>query len=747
MGISKPFVSILVISSLILEYLSQGSAKAIGCPADKNACVYPIDDTNLQFLVRFDFQVTVHVDNQTKLAGDWASLIKVTINLPNGLSRTPEQLWNRSAETRTWVSETTDESDESIVNGVDFYAIVYRNVRFRPEHGFGKAVVTVSFMDVTTVVSYTIRQVSKRRARNVILLVGDGMSLPMISAARLVSRGMQGGKYKDKMNVHKMPYFGMQNPSSLESIIPDGASSATAINTGHKTSSNAINVYDDGSDDPNEQPKMETLAEHIKIRFNMSVGVVTTAEIQDASASAVWAHTRQSSEKAGITAQAVERCDDCKRVVMPDVLMGGGGRYFLPGYSVDGRDWYQVYEENGYTVTHSRQQMFDAVNDSNTDKLLTISHIGDMEVWLDRNVYRENTNFTINSPTGNFEPPVDQPNLDEMVMSAIEILSRNENGFYLMVGASGIDRSAHALDTPRTLSDVIELDNTVGKVLEWAKANGDETLIVVTSNHAHGFDVFGTVDTELWDMVKGTQLNPVSDVEHLCSSVTDNGGTVYKRYIDFQTGSPVREATLTRRMGVKVYDEAGFADFADEDGDNFPDSWDVRRVLAAGMNNFPDHTEDYRVSPVMKRPSTFSDEAFTYVNNPVDDPNGIFLAGNLGRFGGTGVHTLQDVGVFGYGPGSERIGNMNMDNTELFHIIANALGFGSNGVIPNPDSQPLIATTVVKCVNTDQFCHCDSIRWDSNIRCSCKRYGPTVYVLPNTKLCKKVDGKPVEDTD
>lgn len=720
-----------------VSFALQYPERHYGCPPGKNACIYPIDDANLQFLVRFDFQVSVDVKNDTKLPSNWPSLVSIKIELPNGKTYTPQSLWNVKPELRTWSLQAFEDSADETPEGYDSYTQTFRNVRFYHRHLVGQATVTVDFMGVTTVVKYILRKQTRRRARNVVLFVGDGMALPMMAAARLVSRGMVHGKYQDKLYMEKFPFFALQNPSGVDSIITDSANSAASLNTGHKSSVNALNVYADSSDDNFGHPKVESIAEHIKNRFNMSVGVVTTAEIQDATPAAVWSHTRRRSEKAAITAQAIKPCVDCLFAVKPDVIMGGGGRYFLPSDSIDGRNWYDVYAEEGYTVTHTRQEMMQAANNPDTEKLLTISHYGNMEVWLDRNVYTDNMNVSENSPLGDGVPPVNQPNLDEMVMSAIEILSRNEHGFYLMVEAASIDKSAHPLDIPRTLSDLIELDNTVKKVQDWAQRNGDDTLIIATADHGHGFDVFGTVDTEIWDLVKTSEKNPVSDVKHMCSDVTDNAGTVYKRYLDPDTKSPVREAAYARRAAVGTYNGAGYPDYVDSDGDNFPDTWDVRTVLAAGMNNFPDHTEDYRVSKSIKVPSVFSVAASAFVNNPEDDVNGIYLPGNLGPFGSTGVHTLQDVGVFAYGPGAELVGG-NIDNTEIYHIMASALGFGTNGTI---DEDYHVFGDFVRCINTNKRCHCAEV--GEATTCSCRRYGPTVYLKGSSPMCYKVNGKPV----
>lgn len=95
----------------------------------------------------------------------------------------------------------------------------------------------------------------------------------------------------------------LQNPAGVDSIITDSANSASSMNTGHKSSVNALGVYADSGDDNFAHPKVETIAEHIKRNFNMSVGVITTAEIQDATPAAVWAHTRRRTEKAAITSQ------------------------------------------------------------------------------------------------------------------------------------------------------------------------------------------------------------------------------------------------------------------------------------------------------------------------------------------------------------------------------------------------------------------------------------------------------------
>lgn len=142
-----------------------------------------------------------------------------------------------------------------------------------------------------------------------------------------------------------------------------------------------------------------------------------------------------------------------------------------------------------------------------------------------------------------------------------------------MIKSASIDKSGHVLDIPRTLSDLIGLDNTVEKVMKWAKEHGDNTLIIATADHGHGFDVFDTVDTKVWDkQVSASEKDPVSDVKHMHKRVTDNAGKIFKSKREKTTKMRVRQANLARRAAVGSYGLAGYLDYEDKDGDYFPDT-------------------------------------------------------------------------------------------------------------------------------------------------------------------------------
>jgi alkaline phosphatase len=249
-----------------------------------------------------------------------------------------------------------------------------------------------------------------------------------------------------------------------------------------------------------------------------------------------------------------------------------------------------------------------------------------MDVWLDRHVFTENV-----------EALPDQPGLVEMTQVALELLSRNENGFYLEVEGASVDKALHPMDYDRGLADMIEFDRAVAAAVEWAAANAPDTLIIVTSDHAHSYDVYGTVDVEEFNAA---------------------------------------ETDADRRNAIGVYQDAGFPTYEDADGDFFPDSWAPSVVLAQGKVDNPVHTEDFQVSPVYRVPSltTEDDEGVaTTTDNPEDDPNGLPLGGNLPEDAPTSVHTLQSVPVYAHGPGSACLGRV-QENIEVFFCMAAAVG-------------------------------------------------------------------------
>jgi alkaline phosphatase len=123
------------------------------------------------------------------------------------------------------------------------------------------------------------------------------MSIANRTAARVLSKGIVEGKYQGKLSFDDMPYTALVGTSGADSLLTDSANSMSAYTTGHKSSVNAMGVYVSRASDNLAHPKVETIAELIKRKTKMSIGIVSDAEIEDATPAAMVAHTRRRADK------------------------------------------------------------------------------------------------------------------------------------------------------------------------------------------------------------------------------------------------------------------------------------------------------------------------------------------------------------------------------------------------------------------------------------------------------------------
>ena len=564
--------------------------------------ILPIDQANFLPGVYFDFRVEVHSDEMPE---DFAVAI-------NGVDAA--EFFGAEPVAESWQFGAEDAP-------VTSHSVIWRQVMLEEA---GDYTVTVTAGGQETSVEWTVRApVASAGAKNVILFLADGGSGAVYTAARLISRGMDQGTYRSNLVFEDFEEIGFLHTSGMDSIITDSANSASAYNTGHKTAVNANGVYPDTSPETLDDPRTEKFAYLVSRLREMSVGIVTTAHWGDATPNGVHGYGRDRSNYS-VNSYVAQALDEG---LMPAVILGGGGRNMLPAGSEgsrreDERDLFAEYEAAGYSVITTGEELSEAVSGAELPShLLGIFHPNNMDVWLDKNVFTDNSAAF-----------PDQPNLDEMTLAALAVLGQNPNGFYLEVEGASVDKALHPMDFDRALADTIEFERAVAAAVEWAAENAPDTLIIVTSDHAQGYDVYGTVDTEAFN------------------AATDDSG---------------------KRNAIRVYADAGFPTYEDADGDYFPDSWDVSVVLAQGKVDNPVFTEDFQVSPVYRTPSLSADGKTT--DNPDDDPNGLSLGGNLPEGSNSSVHTLQSVPVYASGPGAGCFGR-NQENTEVFFCMAAAIG-------------------------------------------------------------------------
>jgi alkaline phosphatase len=327
----------------------------------------------------------------------------------------------------------------------------------------------------------------------------------------------------------------------------------------------------------------------------------------------------------------------------PDVLFGAGAENFLPGSgSYKGLDYVKAFANKGYSVSMNNTALA-AI--SNSTKALGLFCTSNLPVWLDRNVFKNNLKNFKNSPTGEKTPALDLPGLKEMTLKAIDILYKRggDKGFFMMSEAASIDKQMHALDYDRALGDLLELDDTVNATIAKLKALGilNDTLIIVTADHGHGFDVFGSTDT---------------------------------KYLQAQKDD------RTKRNAIGVYQNSGLSQYTVNNasimyntGANFPVNWDPRYTLAQGVGATVDRRENYRVhsqGPRTPAVNITGKPPTDYYANPMDAPDGITYNGTLPTYEPQGVHSLTDVPVFAMGPCQELFGGV-YGNIDIFFGMAN----------------------------------------------------------------------------
>lgn len=480
---------------------------------------------------------------------------------------------------------------------------------------FGKAgevKIGVKSAEGTRVVKYKVTdEKASKKAKNVILFVGDGMSLQARQMARILGKGIQEGKYNDVLEMEKLSNLAVINTSGYDSIVTDSANSASAYATGHKSVVNAMGVYANSTKDPLDDPKVENIIELAKRAGNKATGIVSTANITDATPAAMLAHTRRRAEQNFIAENMLEESH------RPDVILGGGSRHFLPmstpgSKRKDNKDIIKSFEELGYKFSGNKTEL--EATAQNADKLLGLYRLNNMDVYLDRGVLKDAKTL------GKF---TDQPGLVEMTDKALKTLSKNKNGFFLMVEGACIDKQLHAMDWQRATYDTIEFDKAVGLGRAFAAKNND-TLIIVVADHAHGASITGTYSEK-----------------------------------DGKTG----------REAVRTYAAAKWPTFEDVDNDGYPDNPNPDVTLAVQYANHPDVNMDYKFKPRPISPAIMNGKV------AVANPNlkGEFTPGNIPADESSEVHSADDILLNADGPGADYFRGV-MDNTEVFFGMIRAMG-------------------------------------------------------------------------
>lgn len=512
----------------------------------------------------------------------------------------------------------------------------------------GEYTATLTYNNGTkTTASWLVRDLTTvRKTKNIVMFIGDGMTTNMITAARLIAHKSVNGRYQTRMQMDQFPVLGHQMTHSLDSFITDSANSATALYSGHKTTVNALGVYADSSKDPFDDPKIESIAEMFHRLTGGGVGIVSTAFIADATPAALTAHTRDRGQYGNVVDSFLNGITNYTWTnwTGPDVLFGGGAEQFLPGKaSFQGKDYYAAFAAKGYAVVLNNTAL---QKTANATKTLGIFSISNMAKWLDRNVYTQNLVGNKDAPDGSNASATDQPGLKQMTLKALDILTaRNpDKGWFLMSEAASIDKQMHTLDYDRALGELLELDDTVAATLAHLQSLNqlNNTLVLVTADHGHGFDVMGSVDT------KYLAAQASDRTKRGAIGTYVNSGLSQYTNPDAETG-PSSNATTSANSSSVLF----------TNGTHFPATWDPRYALFQGVSADPDRREDYQVHKAGPRLPAVNVTGFPpndYFVNYKDAVSGFVVNGTLPVDADQGVHSLTDVPVFAVGPCQEVFG-------------------------------------------------------------------------------------------
>lgn len=335
-------------------------------------------------------------------------------------------------------------------------------------------------------------------AKNIILLIGDGMGDSEITAARNYAEGA-GGFFK---GIDALPLTGQYTHYSLDKksgkpdYVTDSAASATAWSTGVKSYNGALGV------DIHEKDH-QTILELAKAA-GYATGNVSTAELQDATPAALVSHVISrkcygpsvTSEKCALNALEKGGKGSITEQLLnarPDVTLGGGAKTFAETATAgewQGKTLREQAQIRGYQLVSDASGLA-AITDASQDKpLLGLFSEGNMPVRWEgpKASYHGNLDKPAVTCTPNPKRTDSVPTLAAMTDKAIELLSKNQKGFFLQVEGASIDKQDHAANPCGQIGETVDLDEAVQKALAFAKKDGN-TLVIVTADHAHASQI------------------------------------------------------------------------------------------------------------------------------------------------------------------------------------------------------------------------------------------------------------------
>ncbi len=603
---------------------------------------------------RFDLQATIIPDAGSSITQIFGAIDDVPLSAPAGVI---------SIVPATAIVKASPGAVVASLRGYSNATVGVHTLTISATQSNGKTVTAKGNFEIVGL------QTGTNKIKNVIFMLGDGMGASQRTAARIMMNGYSQGKVNTKMAMDTFPNTAMIMTASLNSIVTDSAPGMQNYVTGNKAQNNQEGVWPDDTSDKFDNPRVEYVSEYLARTQGKKLGIVTTADVFDATPASNAIHTQDRGAGTGIVDQFFDDADKTGLTV----LMGGGRKWFLPATAVGSarsdssdyvlpsdvvagwnvasgkldksRDLIAEFQAAGWSYAPDKTTL---TAGNTPKKLLGLFAFSNMNVALDKIDGRRGSSKVV-SDYGF----TDQPLLDEMTSKALQVLDANSpQGFVLMVEAASIDKQAHNMDTERMLLDVIEFDHAIKVAQDYAKAHTD-TLVIVTADHeTAGTTIIGA------------------------SKVTD---------AVLQT----KEATVKtmRDDVVGNYDAAGFPKYTLA-ADGFPTTTNVDYRLLIGYGANADRNEDWRTNPEpihdtqqsldKTAPLLSAPKLNTYdtdARNIRDADKGLFITGQVA--GSSAVHSGGDIPLSAYGLGSDLFKGT-IDNTDVFFALMQGVVGGTS---------------------------------------------------------------------
>jgi alkaline phosphatase len=501
----------------------------------------------------------------------------------------------------------------------------------------------------------SVQVTADKKVKNVILMIGDGMGVQQIGLLEEYAQRAPNSLYNTRGNETGLQKFSNAGHIGLSltapmgadgNLVVDSACSASQLASGIAAGSEMIGLDDQGN-------VVETILEKAK-KMGKATGLVSDTRITHATPAAFAAHQPHRSYESAIAEQLIESGS-------VDVLLSGGVRHFVPSDIKTNKQAQKVmmdlgadkslYKKSkrkdarnliaeaknkyGFSLAFDKEQLARVNTGDNTNKLLGLFANSGMADGIEYSNCKVSNTCT-------------QPSLTEMTVKALDILSQNENGFFLMVEGGQIDWAGHVNDAGWLLHELLKFDEAITAVYNWVK-DRDDTLVVITGDHETGGFGFSYSRKDLpasktlsGNGMQGKDYKPnfnFASVSHL-DKLHAQSATFYTMMSEVNSDWDFSKTTGSQ--WAKAINAHVHADYqvSEQEAQNIskrePNKFFVAKHKYLSAKEFP-AINDFK-------------EFFVYGDDLHANLIGRTLAADQNVVWGTGTHTASPVAVYAFGP-------------------------------------------------------------------------------------------------